>query len=554
MIGILISFSSCSNDISDKEVYENKEGLIADVKQLANDSYISQIDYEDAVQNIVTFEQRSFLNKYWLIVLFAIILFFLYKVIDLVTDIDESQMSKPITKVKSYQVICGLGFLGGHFIYLKKYKWIGFLTIFLTFLFPIFFYKYLMYFYKIPSILFLPSINCIYLEEMGLYYKWQLLLLILFVFNILVGLFLAPYWVYQFNGNYFRKHKDNDDILNGKELVVDRFYNSVLIPDMNKTNKDLTIVKEVLDNDDFIIEDESDKAIGGFFKSILTLGKNKILKKKIQRLRALRYCCQILSNDIEKFEVDNDTLFSFLKYYRIAAYRNLYLAKEMISLVKENVSSRQQKLIVDEFPEIIKPKNVNPSDVYFDATQISFNSERFFDSLGQSIQMSCDKLCLKLEKEKDISKDDFLAAGIEVAINGIITGIEELVTQYSKTTASIKEVEQNMYKAVSYLDKAYPSIINYQAELARQSEIMIALHKCNKAFVMAYEPLRQKVWGRPNFSQFIHGINKDQLYLKSEDFRKDLQHLILVCTEYNKVYNAKTGNDTDKIEKPSSYN
>ena len=63
--------------------------------------------------------------------------------------------------------------------------------------------------------------------------------------------------------------------------------------------------------------------------------------------------------------------------------------------------------------------------------------------------------------------------------------------------------------------------------------------------------MRKKVFGRPTFSQFIHGINKNQAYFKSDGLKKDLHHLILVCGEYNKVYNAKTGNDTDRIEKPS---
>ena len=67
---------------------------------------------------------------------------------------------------------------------------------------------------------------------------------------------------------------------------------------------------------------------------------------------------------------------------------------------------------------------------------------------------------------------------------------------------------------------------------------------------MAYEPMRQKVFGQPTFSKFLRGIDKEMSYLKSDDFRKDLQHLILVCTEYNKVYNAKTGSDTNRISKP----
>lgn len=542
---------SCSNGASKEEVYENKIELITDVKQLSINGSISQIDYEDAVQNIISFEQKSFIGKYWWLLPFIIILIILLGLVDDYTDIDEDQMTKPITSKKSYLVICCLGFLGGHYLYLKKFKWIGFLTIILTFLFPLWNFKYLMYFYNLPSIFFLPNIDCIFFGEMGLFYKWQLILGVLFVINILVGVIFAPYWVYQFNGNYFRKHKDNDDILNGRELEVDKFYNSVLVPDIKRTNEDADTVKEVLNDEDFTISDESDENISGFFKSIFTLGKSSTLKRKIQRLRALRYCCQTLSEDIDKFETDNNRLFYYLKYYRIAAYRNLYLAKELIGIVKEKVSSRQQELIRDEFPELLKPQNVNPSDVYFDATQVSFNSDRFFDSVGQSFMCSFDAISEKLENEKDISKDDFLVAGIEVAIDGIIAGIEEVFDQYSRTTASIRKVEGMISKAVNYLDKAYPSIIKYQAELMRQSELMVALNQCNRAFVMAYEPLRNNVWGRPTFSKFIHGINKDQQYLKSEGFRKDLQHLILVCTEYNKVYNSKTGNDTDKIEKPS---
>ena len=31
-----------------------------------------------------------------------------------------------------------------------------------------------------------------------------------------------------------------------------------------------------------------------------------------------------------------------------------------------------------------------------------------------------------------------------------------------------------------------------------------------------------------------------------------MQHLLLVCSEYNKVYNAKTGNDSNRIRKPDN--
>ena len=285
-------------------------------------------------------------------------------------------------------------------------------------------------------------------------------------------------------------------------------------------------------------------------KRFLTLGNSSTLKRKVQRLRALRYCCENISENLDNLDKDNTVLFSYLKYYRVAAYRNLYLAKELIGVVKDKVSSQEQKLIVDEFPELTKPQNSNPSDVYFDASQTSFNSDRFLESVGLSLSSSFDNLSEKIGKEKELAKEDFIEAGIEIAIDSLIAGITEVFDMYSRTKENIRDVEVKISEAINYLSKACPSINNYKAELIRQSEIMIALYKCNRAFVMAYEPLRQKIFGRPTFSQFIRGINKDQQYFKSDGFRRDLQHLIMVCSKYNRIYNAKTGNDESKIIKP----
>ena len=77
---------------------------------------------------------------------------------------------------------------------------------------------------------------------------------------------------------------------------------------------------------------------------------------------------------------------------------------------------------------------------------------------------------------------------------------------------------------------------------------MIALSKNNKAFVLAYEPMREKVFGQPTFWKFMHGINKEQGYFKSIELRHDIHHLIQVCTEYNKIYNTKLEKGTRKAK------
>lgn len=545
-------FTSCSTNITPKEARDNASETIEDVVHQKGAKVISTVDYESAIDNIVSFEQRGFIGKYWWVVVFVGVWIIIISVLDEFTDtsISRDMMKRPMTKTKAYTVLLCLGIFGGHYIYLDKHKWLAWITIVILLIIPLWNYKPIMYFHDIPSLLFVQNIGCYSLPKLGLFYITESVLLGLFALNLVIGLICVPYWVYQFNGNYFRKHSDNDDILKGKKLEVDKFYTQQLLPNVKKTNKDADEVNDRLKNEDFILYDESDEKISGFLKSIFTLGNSSTLKYKVGRLRLLRNCCQVLSEDIDQFETDNDRLFYFLQYYRIAAYRNLYLAKELISIIKDKVSSKQQELIKDEFPEIIPLKNYNPDNVYFNSSTVAFDSDNFFDSVGSSLSNSFDSLSSKLDKEGNLSKNDFIGAAIEVGIDSLVAAIDGLFSMYSRTNEALREVEYNIGKANSYLSKALPAINRYQAELARQSEIMVALSNCNKAFVMAYDPLRKIVFGAPTFKSFIFGIKKDQGKLNSEKFRKQLLHLIQVCTEYNKVYNARTGNDVDRINKP----
>jgi hypothetical protein len=461
-------------------------------------------------------------------------------------------MPQPMKKSKAYWVVGCLGFLGVHNIYLKKYSWIGILTVFLTILFFFWNYKYVMYFYNLPSIFFVSHLESIHFEEMGFFYSWQVVLVVLYAINIFTGLLLTPYWVYQFNGNYFRKHKYNDAILNFNSLEVDRFYNNVLIPHLTDIEDDIEYVDSVLKDEDMVIAREEDEDISGFFKSLFTLGNSSKLKYKVQRLRALQNCCEIFNNHLFELELDNEELYSYLCYYRVAAFRNLFLAKEMIKVLKDNISSKDQQLIKDDFINLNAPKNEGLADFQIDHSQISFDTDHFFDAVGNSFSKSIDSIGKKLDSEKTLTKNDFIEAGIEFAFDSIIAGIKGIFTQYHKVSQSLKEVEWYIKKSVSSLGNSKLTITKYQAMLLRQSEIMISLSNHNKAFVHAYEPMREKVFGRPTFWKFLHGINKEQEYLKSIEFRHDVHHLIQVCTEYNKIYNAKFEPGASKVKKNSN--
>ena len=295
--------------------------------------------------------------------------------------------------------------------------------------------------------------------------------------------------------------------------------------------------------EDYIIEDpDKDHSLWGgvkrFFKSVVTLGNSSKLEKEMDRLRLLGSCCDDLSRDISETEMYNDELYDYLQKSRVAAYRNLYLSKELIGIIKTKISSEQQKLLVDEFKLIEVPANM-ATGVAFRASDIQFNGDNFLSSVGMDMDSTLQNLGSRLEKEGNLSKGDFIAAGVEAGLSIAINGIANIVDLYSQTKEARREVQQQINEALEYIKKAIPAIQSYQAALLRQSEVLVALTQCNKVFVCAYEPLRKQIFGEPTFWKYLVGVKKKQELFKTIDFRKDLQHLILVSSEYNKVNQSK---------------
>lgn len=109
----ILSLCSCSSGITPEEARENASTTIADVTYLKNEGIISLEDYNSAIDNIITFEQKSFIGKYWWILLYLFLILVLIGTIEEVTDVEEDQMAKPLTKSKSFWIVGLLGFLGG---------------------------------------------------------------------------------------------------------------------------------------------------------------------------------------------------------------------------------------------------------------------------------------------------------------------------------------------------------------------------------------------------------------------------------------------------------
>ena len=292
---------SCTNNKTLDEISKENTPLLAELKFLSDSKTISTEDFQQSVNNIVSYEQNSIWGKHGKKILLGALLVLYIGIIVGVSEEDEEMLVRPLTKVKGYILLLFFGILGAHLLYVKKLKWLSYLSIMLTIVFYIWHFKYIMYFWDIPNLMFVHNSQMLSLPTLDLFYKSELMLFGLYGFNIVVGVIFLPYWLYQYNGLYFRQQKDNDAILKGKELEVDIFYNSKLLPDIKETSEDAETTIEVINNEDFIVEDENDKKIDGLLKRFLTLGNSSTLKRKVQRLRALRYCCENISENKSLF-------------------------------------------------------------------------------------------------------------------------------------------------------------------------------------------------------------------------------------------------------------
>lgn len=533
--------------IADKFTIDNN--YERDLEILKNDNKISVSAFNKAKSNIKKYESKGFFAKYYPIGIFVILSFLLLvKSEDYYEVGHNKEMEKPISKSKCYEALLIGGFLGFHFLCLRKFRWLVILTSLLTIVVFMLNYKLICCFYNIPEIIFVKGLEQLDLPSLSWFYYSIMVLGALYIFNYLYGIVFIPYMVYRFNSGYFRNHYDNDKILSGKELSVDIFWESQLVPDVKTVEEDLENVKYILDNSDIVESMPEDEKLSGFFKSIFTLGNSGELKYKVQRLRALQNCCNKLLQDFNMLHSDYVKLSCYLRNYRIAAYRNLYLAKELISIIKTNVKGQNQTLMGDTFVDIRIPEQEVPTDISMDSKSVEFNSDVFFDKVTKNFSNAVNDVFS--EGKEYSTKEEFFAASVVSGGVALLktagNAISGIMDMNLRTKECLRDVEIELSKAIDFLDEVIPNIYKKISVMNRQAEIMVSLSKANKAFIRYYVPLRNTVFGRPNIIQFIMGVKKDNEIFNSEKFRKDLHLMCTICSEYNKINKAKSEIDIKK--------
>lgn len=349
------------------------------------------------------------------------------------------------------------------------------------------------------------------------------LTVVLSLLNILWMLFdliWIPYRAYVLTGLYYRRSAEEMDVLKGNKTDVEKFYET-LGPDLDKiNNKFRKILEEAqsVTNKKFVKKDTG--VVGLVNKIAASVARDGSLEFEKNKLASLGLLAEKASELGEEEQEKYETLFKYLTNARIMAYRNLYLAKELFSYVR-TITGKKQTVVLDAF------NGMEAIDIDFDITALSSVTIDVGSALKNFTSYQNTLLAFGVKSPAAM----LTAFGIS-AVEAVVNNISEREEQKLKAVKAQSEV-------LSSIKKYGEELARLNGEILRSAEKVSALFEANKAFIHAYCHLRDTVFGDVSFKNFIKGVNKNNPQYKSEQFIRDMQHLKIVCSEYNKINQAK---------------
>lgn len=118
LLGVLLLLL-CSCSSADKVLSEKAEKTISMLENLQKENRISDVTFQEARENVIQYDYKSFFGKYW----FGAV-FIAYVIITLVATNVESEenldRAKPLSKWKVYLVWLYSGLWGGHIFFFME--------------------------------------------------------------------------------------------------------------------------------------------------------------------------------------------------------------------------------------------------------------------------------------------------------------------------------------------------------------------------------------------------------------------------------------------------
>lgn len=467
----------------------------------------------------VAFIQQNLVG-YWIVYL-IVLLYMILNLNIISTPVDVVNISKPLSKWRIWLIWILGGLWGGHWQSLTpkvpySHKKFGCDTEF--------FNSWSVFSGVLVAVVML--LLTFHMFDMQ-YHVVAVLLLILILVNGLWGFISIPYRVRVFNARWYRCYIETDFILNNKSLPIDE---QVRITNLRMTNfgKNLDGITAIIDDSDYGQED----ADTSFLKNMITFGNYNRLQREKGRLNMLIETCSVLDEEIERNKNIQRGLERYLEQYRVAAYRNIYLCKELLSLLKK-IEGRSQTLVLDNQIYIPQLSDVsvmsisNMKDVMFDTTVFEGYTATSFNNVLETLTD------IQNRGEK-VTSDDLIVGAIEIGLSAVADSISGIMGMNTEVTNQRAEVQRRIADVTDELECLLPKLNVYKAEILRKVEVLEALKEMCIAFIKLYEPLRKSIYD--DDGGFISGY---QDFIKSSKTREQLAVLAAICSHYNKFNNIK---------------
>lgn len=270
-----------------------------------------------------------------------------------------------------------------------------------------------------------------------------------------------------------------------------------------------------------------------FFKNILTLGKHGKLQDELQLLQEKNWYLTKLNSDFQPLKETQWESFNLLKLEREAAYKNLFLAKTLISKIKVRLKSQQLHLETDNLTNVMLSGNNSHLDLRING-DISIDFDNLGSELFENISASLDYL----GSQEKISSTDLKVEGLKMGVSALVSGVDALIDMNQEVRQQRELVRDKLIEvtnSVTQITKYFPTIY---AETHRAIEIALTLNKTNQIFVNKYEQINKRLFNKSKIRLFWDEFMGRRLSFDQED-ESELLKLIQICSEYKKISSIK---------------
>lgn len=212
--------------------------------------------------------------------------------------------------------------------------------------------------------------------------------------------------------------------------------------------------------------------------------------KKAQQTKDMNKLLKAANFEYNELITINNRVSYALDYARGCAYRNIYLASELINYVLGSSRGGGLTSVKDSM-------NISSIDATVDVNSYKLN-ESSMDSAMNVIANISDTILSSIdnkEMERFISKNPKTALGAAV-----VTGILALgagIKTYYKNLEANAEAQSKITDGIKTISEGYTK---GKSQMLRKIEILGGIVKCNDGFMAVYEPLREKVFDNGNLN------------------------------------------------------